>query len=222
MKISAYIIAFNESKNIKDCINSLSFCDEIVVIDSNSSDDTCLIAKKMGAKIIEQPFLGFGAQKQFGSSMCKYNWVLNLDGDERISKELKKSILEIKNNKQHNKHIKAYKMCRANFIGTTQIKHSGWYKDIKIRLFDKRVFGWNNALVHEKIFSLNTKYKISKIPLINKDILHYAYKNIQHYTQTMDKYSSLGSKTLFNNLQEKLKKENQINIFLQKKNISIY
>ncbi len=206
MKISAYIITLNEEQNIKECIASLDFCDEIVIIDSHSKDDTCKIAKKMGANVIEQEFLGYGRQKQFGAKACKHNWVLNLDADERISKELKKNILEIKNAKSNKTHkeIKAYKMCRANFIGKKQIKHGGWYKDIKIRLFDKRYFKWDDALVHERISPVNKKYKCK---FINNNIIHYAYKDLSHYKQTMQKYSNLSARIILNNLNKRSKSD---------------
>jgi len=214
MKISAYIITLNEEQNIKDCIKSLDFCDEIVIIDSHSNDNTCKIAKSLKARVIQNEFLGYGAQKQFGAKACKHKWVLNLDADERISKELKQSIIEIKNNKNIDKNTKAYKMCRANFIGNKRIKHSGWYKDIKIRLFDRDCFKWDNALVHEKISPVNKKYKCE---FINKDIIHYAYKDINHYKQTMSKYSNLAAKMLLKHITQNNKATfwGRVSLFLQ-------
>jgi len=140
---------------------------------------------------------------------------LNLDADERISKELKQSIIEIKNNKNIDKNTKAYKMCRANFIGNKRIKHSGWYKDIKIRLFDRDCFKWDNALVHEKISPVNKKYKCE---FINKDIIHYAYKDVNHYKQTMRKYSNLAARIILNNLNKRSKSDliyDKLYIFIQ-------
>jgi glycosyltransferase involved in cell wall biosynthesis len=123
IKISAAIITYNEEKNIKRCIDSLDFCDEIVVVDSLSSDDTCKIASELGAKVIDQKFLGHIAQKQLAVDNCTNEWILSLDADEEVSVELRDEILEL---------IKkplvfdAYEMPRVSFHLGCWIRHGGY------------------------------------------------------------------------------------------------
>ena len=133
-KISAAIITYNEEKNIKRCMDSLDFCDEILVVDSLSGDNTCKIAKDLGAIVIDQKFLGHIDQKQLAVDNCTHEWVLSLDADEEVSAELKTEILELlKKPFQYD----AYIMPRVSFHLGRWIRHGGWYPDAKIRLFNK-------------------------------------------------------------------------------------
>ncbi len=111
VKISAAIITYNEEKNIKRCINSLDFVDEIVVVDSLSNDKTCEIAKNLGAKVVDQKFLGHIDQKQLAVDNCSYDWILSLDADEEVSTHLKESILKLINN---NLEYEAYAVNRIS------------------------------------------------------------------------------------------------------------
>lgn len=132
--LSAVIIAYNEEINIGRCLQSLvGIADEIIVVDSCSTDKTCLIAEQYGAIIIQHPFVGFAAQKNYAAQCATHNWVLSLDADEVLSEELKSAILQVKNKAQ----FEAYFLKRTtNFCGTF-IRHGSWYPDKQCRLWDK-------------------------------------------------------------------------------------
>ena len=169
IKISVAIITFNEEKNIKRCIDSISkLADEIVVVDSLSSDNTCSIAKSLNATVIDQKFLGHIAQKQLAVDNCKNNWILSLDADEEISEELEKSIMNlIKNTFEYD----AYSLNRVSFHLGVWIRHGGWYPDKKIRLFNKAKAYWGGYNPHDKVI-VN-----GNIGHLQGDLLHYVFKD---------------------------------------------
>jgi len=150
MKISAVIIAFNEEDRLTDALISCQdIADEIIVIDSYSTDKTVEIAKKNGAIIIQNEFKNYGDQKNFAMKQASNNWVLNLDADERISEELKSEILNIKKKDiKDDNDFSAYKIKRKTSYLGRWIKHSGWYPDKKIRLFKKDKSHWEGR-IHE-------------------------------------------------------------------------
>ena len=184
MQISAVIITYNEEENIERCISSIEgIVKEIIVIDSFSSDKTVELAKSKGAIIFQNKFKGYSDQKNFGISKCSSNFILSLDADECLSKNLQ---ISIKNILRDNK-ADAYEMNRKNnFIGQW-INYCGWYPDKKVRLFDKNKAKWNDNYVHEKVV-LNDG---ATIGFLNGDILHYSIKDQSHHYNTIDRYSTL-------------------------------
>lgn len=188
IKISAAIITLNEEKNIKRCIDSLDFVDEVVVVDSLSSDKTCEIAKELGAVVVDQKFLGHIEQKQLAVDKCSYEWVLSLDADEEVSKELKESIQElIKNGFDKD----AYEMNRVSFHLGRWIRHGGWYPDRKIRLFNKQKAHWGGYNPHDKVIVDGTVGKIKG------DLMHYVFKDLRHNIDTNNSYSSIMAEDLY-------------------------
>src|SRR5262245_37809684 len=135
MKISATIITFNEQKNIARAIESLRFCDEVVVVDSGSVDRTVEIADKLGARVLEHPWHGFAKQKNFAAEEARFDWIFSIDADESLSEALEGEIWQLKKNgPQHD----AYTVPRlAQYLGRW-ILHSGWYPDRKIRLYNRQ------------------------------------------------------------------------------------
>ncbi|MDL2262210.1 glycosyltransferase family 2 protein [Bacteroidales bacterium OttesenSCG-928-I21] len=190
-KISAVIITFNEEKNIARCINSVKdIADEILVIDSNSTDRTVEIAKLLNAKIVLQKFLGYAEQKNFAIQHINNDYVLSLDADEAISPNLKNEILKIKNELSPRK---AYEFNRiTNYCGKW-IKHGGWYPDRKIRLYNKNTARWGGGNLHEKII-LDIDVVVKKI---NADIEHYSYYTIQDHIGQIQKFTNISSNELF-------------------------
>lgn len=147
-KISACIISFNEEKKIEACLQSLlPVADEIVVIDSASTDDTIDIAKKYTDKIISHPFAGYGKQKNFAISMASNDWILSLDCDERLSPELQQSILAVKDQLNSNN---AFSMARRTFYIYRWLNHC-WYPDINTRLFNSTTAKWSDNDIHESV-----------------------------------------------------------------------
>ena len=187
-KISATIITYNEEKNIRRCIESLDFVDEIVVVDSLSSDNTCAIAKELGAKVIDQKFLGHIDQKQLAVENATYDWILSLDADEEVSPELKASIVElIKKPLEYD----AYEMKRVSFHLGRWIRHGGWYPDKKIRLFNRQKAHWGGYNPHDKVI-VN-----GKVGMLEGDLKHYVFTDLRHNIDTNNSYSSIMAEDLY-------------------------
>ena len=187
-KISACIISFNEEKKIEDCLKSLDgIVDEIVVVDSNSTDKTVEIARKYTDKIIFQDFLGFIEQKNFALEHATNDWVLSLDCDERLSPELQRAITDIKDNIDD---ADAYKMPRKTFYVYRWLNHC-WYPDIKIRLFNKKHAHWGGTNPHDHIVTPG-----SNIVQLPGDIYHYSFDSISDHLKTIDKFTEIGADEL--------------------------
>ena len=184
-KISAVIITFNEERNIARCLQSLQgVADEIIVVDSGSTDKTEEICKKFEVKFIFQEWLGYGEQKNFANSFAKFDYILSLDADEELSDTLKKSILDAKQNFTAD----VYCVNRlTNYCGKKWIKHCGWYPDTKIRLWKKGKAEWNTDKVHERLI---IKSGVTT-PLLKGDILHYTYYSIVEHISVVNQYTTL-------------------------------
>jgi len=188
-KLSVVIITFNEERNIGRCIESvMEAADEIVVVDSFSTDNTRVICEKFGVKFIEHPFEGYIQQKNFALSQAEYKHQLSLDADEALSEELKNEILKIKANWQY----EGYQMNRlANYCGKW-IRHSGWYPDPKLRLYDSTQGKWEGIDPHDKfVMKLN-----SAVGFLKGDILHYTYYTIDEHIGQANKFSTIAAKEL--------------------------
>ncbi len=189
MKISAVIITYNEEKNIGRCLKSLEgVADEIVILDSYSSDKTEEICKKYKAKFYQNVFYGHIEQKNEAIKYAKYKYVLSLDADEALSKSLKKSIIEAKKNFFNDGYI-FNRM--TNYCGKW-IKYSGWYPDKKLRLWNKEKGKWAGENPHDK-YELEKK---SKIGFLEGDLMHYSYYKISEHIQQIDKFSEIRAKVL--------------------------
>lgn len=193
MKISATIICFNEEKNIERCLNSLQgIVDEIVVVDSFSTDKTEEICSKFDIVFIKNKFLGHIEQKNFALTKAKYDYVLSLDADEAISPELRKSILEIKQGNQDKDSLDfdSYSFNRiTNYCGEGWIKYSGWYPDTKLRLWDKTKGSWGGENPHDMVIvqkGIKTKW-------LKGDLLHYSYYSVQEHINQLNKFSTIGA-----------------------------
>ena len=188
MAISGLVITFNEEKNIGKCLDGLfEVCDEVIVIDSNSTDKTAEIAISKGAKVILQKFLGDGPQRSHGLPFCKNNWILNLDADEFLDKDAKKFILE----KHYSKGgFDAFSFRVKNFLADELIDFSGWYPDSKVRFFNKETARPSDDLVHQKILTKNEK----KVAV---HILHYGWNSLDQIIAKKNQYSTWHAQQLF-------------------------
>ncbi len=191
-QISVVIIAFNEEKNIARCIDSvLPLADEVIVIDSFSTDKTREIVLEKGGRIVEHKFDGHIEQKNWAITQAKYPHILSLDADEALSEELQHEILSVK----ENWHFDAYYFNRlTNYCGKW-IKHSGWYPDQKLRLWDSRKGKWGGTNPHDK-FELEAG--ASKKHL-HGDLLHYSYYTISQHILQIEKFSSISAKEAVDN-----------------------
>ena len=184
-KISACIISFNEEKKIEACLKSLDgIADEIIVVDSLSTDQTTQVAAKFNTTIIQHSFLGYAKQKNLAVSHARYDWVLSLDCDERLSPQLRQSLLNIKNNLDH---CDAYGMARKTFYVYRWLNHC-WYPDRKIRLFNKNKARWGGINLHEKVI-----VDSNRVDTLKGDILHYSFDTISAHIHTLDRFTDIAA-----------------------------
>ena len=187
-RLSVIIIAKNESENIADCIKSANFADEVVVLDSGSSDNTNSIAKKLGAKVFNKPWKGYGQHKNLAIQLAKHEWIFSLDADERITPALKREILKAINQS----HLNVYDVPRRSLFVSRFIKHSGWQPDRTKRLFKKGSARFSEHHVHEHLI---TKYEIGHL---TEPLTHYSYRDFETVLKKINVYSSLGARDLKN------------------------
>lgn len=186
--ISVAIITKNEEQNIGRCLESVKWADEIVVVDSGSTDSTLEICKKYHCKIHQSSWLGFSRTKQLAVDQCTNEWVLVLDADEEVTPDLKTKILDA---------IKfpgfsAYRINRRSFYLGKLIKYCGWNKDYPLRLFEKAKGRFDNKIVHESI-----EMKDGKTGTIEEVMLHYPYPDLHSHLLKIDAYTTLGAAELF-------------------------
>jgi len=183
MQISVIIIAKNEAENLKRSLPKLHWCDDIVLIDDCSSDQTAERAKSFGAKVFQRAFDGFGTQKQFAVAQTKYEWVLNLDADEVMEDALILEILSLKETEE----ISAYELpIQHVFLGKV-FKHGKESNYPHLRLFNKNKANFNDAVVHEKVITTGNTL------LLKGKVLHFSYKNLEHYFQKFNSYTQAGA-----------------------------
>lgn len=183
MKITANIITLNEEKNIADVIKSVKeVCDDIVVVDSLSTDRTCEIAEELGATVLKQEYLGDGPQKAFGAPFGKNDWVLSIDADERLDVN---AIEAIKMLDLENTPYDAYSFARKTYVGKNFIKL--WYPDRVTRLYNRTKCGYSNAKGHAKVETQN-------VHDLDADMLHYSYEDYAHMIRTTEKFIKRGAK----------------------------
>jgi glycosyltransferase involved in cell wall biosynthesis len=189
-KISAVIIAFNEEENIGRCIRSVGkVADEIVVVDSFSTDKTREISEKLGARVIQNPFIGFRDQKNFAVRQAENDFVLSIDADEALSVELEDSILQIKENPKYD----GYKFNRLNFCCGQWIYHTDWSPDRKIRLYDRRKGQWRGDNIHEIVKMEGT----ATSSVLKGDLLHWSYYTFEQLVKKINTYSTLSANEYF-------------------------
>lgn len=186
IKISAVIITYNEERNIERCLQSLQgVADEIIVVDSYSTDRTQEICQAFDIKFLQHPFEGYEQQKNYVLDLASYDHILSLDADEALSARLRESILEIKNNWQ----CDAYKVNRlTNYCGKW-VKYAGWYPDAKIRLWKKGKGRWEGINLHEKL----TMQKDATICALNGDLLHYSFSSIAQHIEKINHFSNIAA-----------------------------
>jgi len=183
--ITAIIPTFNEEKNIEEAIRSVAWADEILVIDSYSTDNTVSLAQKNGARVIQRHFDHFSAQKNYAIDRAQNDWIFLLDADERVTPALKKEIFSVL---QHPGKYVAYWIPRQNFIGNRKIRFSGWQHDRCIRLFNRRHARYNGRFVHEEIEARGP------VGMLKNKMLHYTYRSEKQFTDKMKMYSRLKAK----------------------------
>ena len=185
MRISVYVIAFNEVEKIRDCINSVLWADEIIVADSHSTDGTSQIAKELGAKVIHIPFNGYGDLRNQAISHCNGDWIFSLDSDERCTMEVRDEINILIDNPSYD----IYRVPRKNFFMGKWIKYSGWYPNFRQpQLFRNGKMSYTMDSVHEGYISHSNK----EIGILSNIIWQFPFKNTEELMHKANRYSSLG------------------------------
>ena len=191
-KLSVTIITFNEEKNIERCLQAVSpVADEIVIVDSFSTDNTKNICKKYNTKFYEHKFINYIEQKNLATSYTSYDFVLNIDADEVLDNGLQKSILTEKENFRFDGY---YLNRLTNYCGQF-IRYGRWYPDRKIRLWNKQKAKWSGQLIHETISFHNS---FSKLGVLQGNLLHYSYNNIAQHIAQINRFTDFTSQAAFN------------------------
>jgi glycosyltransferase involved in cell wall biosynthesis len=187
-RISACIIAMNEEDRLPDAIASVDFCDEVLVVDSHSTDRTREVAAQLGARVIERDWPGFVEQKEFAIRAATHDWVLCLDADERISTRLRAEIVALRD-AGFPGHAGWRSPRLSSYLGRW-MKHGGWYPNYQLRLFDRRQGRWGGDRLHEHVL-LN-----SKPGKLAGDLLHHPYRNFAEHLATIDKYTTIMAQSM--------------------------
>lgn len=181
--LSAVLITRNAASQIADCLASVGFCDEILVVDSGSDDATAEIAARHGARVIQAQWRGFGPQKQFAVEQARHDWVLCVDADERVSEPLRQSIVAV----LPAPTFSAYRFARRNRFMGRYLRHGEGYPDWSLRLFDRRAAGWSADAVHERVIHAGD------IGTLRGDLLHESAESLESYLAKQNRYSSLAA-----------------------------
>jgi glycosyltransferase involved in cell wall biosynthesis len=186
--LSACIIAYNEADRIEECIRSVAFCDEIVVVDSHSTDATRALAAALGARVVERDFEGYRSQKDFAVRSAQGDWVLCLDADERVSPELRREIEALRAGGFAG-HA-GWSIPRITDYFGRFLRHGNAYPDRLVRLFDRRRGGWTGREIHE-----NTRVE-GRTGRLHGHLLHYSYRSLTDHEQRMQRYAQLMAEAL--------------------------
>ena len=211
--ISVVIIAYNEANKIGDCIDSvIGIADEVLVVDSFSTDNTYHIAEEKGARVIQHPFEGHIQQKNWAKDQASFDWVLSLDADECLSIELQDQLkLAIQNGLTYGK-IKGYSFSRLNHLGGHPVRGCGWYPDTKMRLWDRRCGRWDGRNPHDK-FLIDKQHSVG---IISGDILHFTYTDLIAVKQQALKFGKIGGQALAHEF------TNHPGYFIQRQGLGFY
>jgi len=186
--VTATIIAFNEAANIQAALESLSWADEIIVVDSESTDDTVAIARRYTDKVIVRPWPGYIAQKNFAAEQASHDWIFSLDADERVTQALAN---ELTSTIQAGPKAAGYRVPRVTFHLGRWMRSTDWYPDYQLRLYDRRRARWSGKYVHESV------RVDGQVADLRHELQHYAYRDLAHHFQTMDRYTTLAAKQMF-------------------------
>jgi glycosyltransferase involved in cell wall biosynthesis len=187
-KLSVTLITKNEAASIAAAIDSVSWADEIIVIDAESTDDTAAIASNHGASVHIRPWPGYGAQKNYAASIARNDWILSLDADERVTPALAAEIQRLMTSEPE---ARGYRMPRVAWHLGRWIRTTDWYPNHKLRLYDRRVSRWDEThLVHE------TLYVEGRIGTLTSELQHFTYRDLSDHLETANRYAELAAREL--------------------------
>jgi glycosyltransferase involved in cell wall biosynthesis len=193
LKITATIITHNEADNIRAACESVSWANEILVVDSQSTDETREIAARCGARVINRAWPGFAAQKQFAVDEAKHDWIFSLDADERVSPDLRHSIDDLLYTNE-SQLADGYRIARRTFYMDRWIKGGGWYPDYQLRLYQRARGHWQGAYIHESV-KMREGARVEKL---QGDLLHYTGKDAAYHHRLIgERYAPLAARQMF-------------------------
>ena len=186
-KLSVTIIALNEAAHIRACLDAVRWADERLVVDSGSTDGTQELARAAGARVIERDWPGYSQQKNFAASEASHDWILSVDADERVTPELATEIRELL---ARGPEAAGYRVPRVTWHLGRWIRTTDWYPDRQLRLYDRRRATWPARRVHESVTA------DGPVVDLKGEMQHFAYRDIGHHMQTMDRYTTLAAAEL--------------------------
>jgi glycosyltransferase involved in cell wall biosynthesis len=186
--VTATVITFNEAANIRAALESLSWADEIIVVDSESTDDTVAIARQFTDRVIVRPWPGYVAQKNFAAEQAAHDWIFSLDADERVTPELASEVAALLNG---GPKAAGYRVPRVTFHLGRWMRSTDWYPDYQLRLYDRRRARWSGRHVHESVKA------DGPVADLRGELQHFAYRDLAHHFQTMDRYTTLAARQMF-------------------------
>jgi len=189
LPLSVAIITKDEEERLPNCLKSVTFADEVLVVDSGSTDGTVALAKSFGARVLVEAWRGYSGQKQFAVDQCLHDWVLILDADERVPQETTQVI--VRELARNDTTISAYGFRRKNYLHGRWIKHCGWWPDRIVRLVNRRAGEFDGRPVHEKWITQGNVKELDTV------IEHLSFRNYSELLAKMENYSNLASKELF-------------------------
>jgi glycosyltransferase involved in cell wall biosynthesis len=193
VKITATIITYNEAENIRAACESVEWADEVLVVDSESTDATRDIARECGARVILRPWPGFAAQKQFAAEAAAHDWIFSLDADERVSTELRRSLEDVLYTNEM-QLADGYRIARRSFYMGRWIRGGGWYPDHQLRLYRRTRGRWEGAHVHESV-KMDAGARVSTL---DGDLLHYSVRDASHHHRMIgERYAPLAARQMF-------------------------
>lgn len=186
--LSVAIITKNEEERLPDCLRSVAFADEVLVVDSDSSDGTLEVAGAFGARVLVEPWRGFSGQKQFAVEQCTHDWVLILDADERVPETTARII---RTALERDEDVSAYRFSRKNYLHGRWIRHSGWWPDQVVRLVDRGRGAFDGRPVHERWLTEGV------VMDLDASILHLSFEDYSGLITKMEHYSNLSARDLY-------------------------
>ncbi|MBI1872516.1 MAG: glycosyltransferase family 2 protein [Acidobacteria bacterium] len=187
-KLSVTIITINEEHNLEDALQSVAWADEIVIVDSGSTDQTREIARRFTDHVLVREWPGYSAQKNFAAGQARHDWILSLDADERVTNEL---AADIKRVMSGDPDARGYRMPRVSQYLGTWLRSTDWYPDYQLRLYDRRHGRWNGRPVHESVAV------DGPVGMLRHELQHLPYRDISHHLQTIDRYTTLAAQAMF-------------------------
>jgi glycosyltransferase involved in cell wall biosynthesis len=186
-KLSVTIITRNEAEHIGAALQSAAWADELIVVDSGSTDETCAVARQYTDRVLVRDWPGYGAQKNYAASIASHDWILSLDADERITPALAGEIAATLGTDPEQK---AYRVPRVTRYLGRWIRTTDWYPDYQLRLYDRRSAQWNRRYVHE---SVDARGSVGRL---RGELQHFAYRDIAEHLETIDRYSALAARQM--------------------------